>query len=251
MSSTPTRVTDSPRNDLQALDLAFLGSLLPGIIHNWATPLSGVIGATQLLERRGSAIKDLLENYDSLSRAERDELQKQLERNRTNVEILSRNAQHLADLLQVLVQRITRGNGSARDFFPLNELMQNELRFLESSLQFKHKVRKTISLETAVPATSFSYGYVAAAVDEVVTFVIGQHDYAQGVMEMDFHTVATDHQARITITARYAASGTADEAPDPLRLYMTRLEGDGWTVAYDHHPGQLTLALSRPLREPA
>ena len=41
-------------DDLKSQDLTFVGSLLPGILHNMATPLSGVIGATQLMEMRNA-----------------------------------------------------------------------------------------------------------------------------------------------------------------------------------------------------
>lgn len=248
MTYTPIRAANTARHDFQALDLAFLGSLLPGIIHNWATPLSGVIGATQLLERRVSVIQDLLSHYETLNAAERDELHRQLERNRTNVDILSRNAQHLADLLQVLVQRITRGNGTARDCFPLQELVQNELRFLEANLQFKHKVRKTISLEPALPASSFSYGYVAAVIDELVTSAIAAHDFAGGVIEMDFATIGEHGEGRIAVAARFHPLTTTEGTPDPLTIYLSRLREDGWNVEYDLNPGSASLTLRRPLR---
>ncbi len=250
MSYTPVRMTDSTRNDLQALDLAFLGSLLPGIIHNWATPLSGVIGATQLLERRVSIIQDLLSHYETLTAAERDELHRQLDRNRTNVDILSRNAQHLADLLQVLVQRITRGNGSARDAFPLHELVQSELRFLDANLQFKHKAKKCITLNPVTPASPFSYGYVAAVIDELVTSAIGAHDFAKGQIEMDFSTGAEHNVADIRLAMRFIAIAPTESLPGPMPVYLERLKEDGWTVEYASDSGTMTLRLSRPERPP-
>ncbi len=251
MTSTPTRVTESSPREFQALDLAFLGSLLPGIIHNWSTPLSGVIGATQLLEKRVSVIHELLSHYETLSSAERDELNRQLERNKTNVEILSRNAQHLADLLQVLVYRITRGNGSARDCFPLHELVQNELRFLEANLQFKHKVRKAIKLDPAFPASAFSYGYVAAIIDELVTSTIAAHDFASGLMEMDIETQAVNGWCRIKLVARHQSPSTSEDTLDPLVMYLKRLEDDGWKHEYQRRSNEVSLMLYRPERNSA
>ncbi len=251
MSHSPARVTDVSRHDLQALDLAFLGSLLPGIIHNWATPLSGVIGATQLLERRVSIIQDLLSHYETLTAAERDELHRQLDRNRTNVDILSRNAQHLADLLQILVQRITRGNGTARDAFPLQELVQSELRFLEANLQFKHKVKKSITLDPVIPASPFSYGYVAAVIDELVSSAIGAHDFARGQLEMDFSTRAEHPLAVFGIAVRLIPLAPSENLSGPMPIYLERLKEDGWTVEFAADGGTMTLRLSRPERSAA
>ena len=249
MTSVQTPTTSQSSHDFQALDLAFLGSLLPGIIHNWATPLSGVIGATQLLEKRASTIEELLGNFDQLTDAERGELQKQLDRNRTNVEILSRNAQHLADLLQILVYRITRGSSTARDLFPLHELMQNELRFLEANLQFKHKVRKHVHLSPVVPATAFAYGYVASAIDELITFAIEEHDHAQGILEMDFATGDESGEATLRVEARVSPSDPSRSNRDPLEIYLGRLQEDGWSVVFARDSGFMRLSLTRPLRQ--
>lgn len=249
MTQVQTPLREPKSQDFHALDLAFLGSLLPGIIHNWATPLSGVIGATQLLERRVSVIEDLLKGFDQLTLAERDELRKQLERNRTNVEILSRNAKHLADQLQILVYRITRGSGVARDCFPLNELMQNELRFLEANLQFKHKVRKNLALDPATPATAFCYGFVAAAIDEYVTYVISQHDYSQRVLEMSFTTASEHDIAQLVIEAHFAPALHLDPGSNSLEVYLTRLREDGWTADFTRETDKSNLTLKRPQRQ--
>jgi signal transduction histidine kinase len=249
MPSVQPLSRESSPQDFQTLDLAFLGSLLPGIIHNWATPLSGVIGATQLLEKRATLIEDLLKDVEQLSAAERDELQKQLDRNRTNVEILSRNAQHLADLLQILVYRITRGSGVSRDFFPLNELVQNELRFLEANLHFKHKVRKQITLAAVVPATAFSYGFVATAIDELITYTIARHNHAQGVLEMDFVTGSENDSAMIRIEARICAADSGKSRSGSLDLHLTRLKDDGWAVDLVEQGNSLCLTLQRPQKQ--
>ena len=216
--------------EFQALDLAFLGSLLPGIIHNLATPLSGVLGATQLLEKRASTIEDMFEQLESLSDAERGELDKQFERNRTNVDILSRNAKHLADLLQVLVQRINRGSCSAAEYYSLNDLLQNELRFLESNLTFKHKVKKQVSLAPDVPAIKYIYGHVAASLDEFVVGTLSLHDFTKGISEMEFATDADSASVSLMATAHIILQQNPMDISGPLESYLERLRDDGWTT---------------------
>ena len=246
MTPTIPNKPESESPDVQVLDMAFLGSLLPGIIHNWATPLSGVIGATQLLERRVSVIDEMLRDFDRLTETERHELRRQLNRNRTNVEILSRNAMHLADLLQTLVYRITRGNGTARDRFPLNELVQNELRFLEANLQFKHKVRRTLSLKPVIPATSFSYGLVAALIDELVTRAIASCDAAQGNLEMKFATESDGGHAVFRTEARNAACDASIFEEPPIEAIIDRLRDDGWEVIFTCDAYSFCFELRRP-----
>ncbi len=216
--------------EFQALDLAFLGSLLPGIIHNLATPLSGVLGATQLLEKRASTIEELVSQMEALSGSERVELVKQFDRNRTNVDILARNAKHLADLLQVLVQRINRGSCTAAEYYSLNELLQNELRFLESNLMFKHKVKRQVSLAPDLPLAKYVYGHVAAALDEFVISTLGIHDFTKGIAEMEFSTAADETVVTVKVTAHLVLRPDQADMSGPLESYLERLRDESWTA---------------------
>ncbi len=235
------------QQEFQTLDLAFLGSLLPGIIHNFATPLSGVLGATQLLEKRASTIEELVNEHEILNTAEREELLKQFERNRTNVDILARNAKHLADLLQVLVQRINRGSGTSRDAYSLNDLLQNELRFLEAHLSFKHKVKKQITMCSGLATVRIVYGHVAAALEEFVVGTLATHDLSRGLLEMDFATEDNSRQAALAVLARYIPLGSPAPA-DPLESYLAlvRSEGCQTELTCDDSRRSLRLIFPRP-----
>jgi signal transduction histidine kinase len=234
------------QQEFQTLDLAFLGSLLPGIIHNFATPLSGVLGATQLLEKRASTIEELVNNHDVLTQAEREELLKQFERNRTNVDILARNAKHLADLLQVLVQRINRGGSTVRDAYSLNDLLQNELRFLDAHLSFKHKVKKQVTLGSGQTVIRAVYGHVAAVIEEFVVGTLAMHDLASGILEMDFATDEGRRGVTLTIIARY----NPREVPiqDSIELYLSLVHEEGCEseVTCENGVRRLQLIFPRP-----
>jgi signal transduction histidine kinase len=230
--------------EFQALDLAFLGSLLPGIIHNLATPLSGVLGATQLLEKRASTIEELVEQLESLAEAERAELVKQFDRNRTNVDILARNAKHLADLLQVLVQRINRGSCNAPEYYSLNDLLQNELRFLDSNLTFKHKVKKQVSLAPDLPVIKCVYGHVAAALDEFVISTLSLHDFGKGISEMDFATACDSDNVTLDVIARLVLHPNPMDISGPLESYLDRLREENWKIQCECSDVRRALCLS-------
>jgi signal transduction histidine kinase len=247
--NAPSLQEKMQEQEFQVLDLAFLGSLLPGIIHNLATPLSGVLGATQLLEKRASTMEELVEGLESLTEAERSELNSQFTRTRTNVDILSRNAKHLADVLQIIVHRINRGNGSTREFFSLNELIQNELRFLDANLTFKHKVKKTITLGPDLPAAKAVYGHVASVLDEFVSGTVALHNFSQGIMTMEFVTGATDRHVTLDIAAPVIRLENSVEATEPLDFYLQRLRGDSWLAQVQSDPELRRLALACPRRD--
>jgi signal transduction histidine kinase len=236
--------------EFQALDLAFLGSLLPGIIHNLATPLSGVLGATQLLEKRASTIEELVAQLESLAEAERAELAKQFDRNRTNVDILARNAKHLADLLQVLVQRINRGSCTAAEYYSVNDLLQNELRFLESNLAFKHKVKKQVSLAPDLPVIKYVYGHVAAAMDEFVISSLSLHDFSKGISEMEFATSANEAVVMVNVIGHLIMQQNPMDVAGPLESYLQRLREENWTAQCSMSSDLRKLHLSCPRPAP-
>jgi hypothetical protein len=243
-SASPT--PSSQAQEFQDLELSFLGSMVPGIIHNMATPLSGVLGATQLLEKRAATISEILEGGGDMGEAQRTELMKQLDRNRANVDILARNARHLADILQALVQRIHRGSSGVREYHSLNELLQNELRFLDANLNFKHKVKKQLSLGAEVRTAKYLYGHVAAAIDEFVISSLAAHDFKQGVLEMDFRTGPADSRMALWIEVRCASAVPAAEECATLNSCLELLRADGWMAEVESDYGVRRLHLLCP-----
>jgi signal transduction histidine kinase len=241
-----TSASPGQTQEFQDLELSFLGSLVPGIIHNMATPLSGVLGATQLLEKRGAAISEIVSDTQGMGEAERTELIKQLDRNRANVDILSRNARHLADILHCLVQRINRGSSSLKEYHSLNELLQNELLFLDANLNFKHKVKKQLSLGTEVRTAKYVYGQVAATIDEFVSSSLAAHDFKRGVMEMDFRTGPADSRMALWIEVRGASAVPAAEECATLYSCLDILRADGWAVELESNDGVRRLRLLCP-----
>ncbi|MBK6766194.1 MAG: hypothetical protein IPG71_07710 [bacterium] len=152
----------------ESLELAFLGSLLPGIVHNLATPLSGVIGATQLLEMRIGEQERILAELERSAPTQLEALLLQHKKSCNNLDIMSRNARHLTELLQIIIRRFHRCAQDTPAPQSLFELVSNELQFLDANLTYKHKVRKRFDLSTE-PLTVYAvYRHVVAVIDEFV-----------------------------------------------------------------------------------
>jgi signal transduction histidine kinase len=232
----------------QILDLAYIGSMLPGIIHNLSTPLSGVMGATQLLEMRSTSLEDMLKEINELDESARQELQKQFDRSRMNVDIIARNAKVLSDILHVLVQRVSRGGLSRSDSYSLNDLLQNELRFLDANLDFKHKVKKSIQLAPDVHLVEYVYCHVANAIEEFVSEALKRHDFKQKLMEMDFVTTTDETHMTLTMTARLTSNSIGIPHSLSSMDVLNRLREAGWNVDQSEAPETISLTLSCPRR---
>jgi PAS domain S-box-containing protein len=117
---------------IQASRMAFLGVYSQGIIHNLNGPLNTVLGFSTLLCR-----------------------------NNPEAEIPRRikcDAQRMAGLVMSLAHRWKRAGGTQWEALNLNEIVLEELSFLEADLFFKHNVEKQLELDPALPAIYGVYG---------------------------------------------------------------------------------------------
>jgi signal transduction histidine kinase len=246
MQNDQTSNSESEGQEFQSLELSFVGSLLPGILHNIATPLSGVIGATQLMEMRNVDQDKILERLDSANQQATEELTALLRKNKTNLDIIERNATQLIDLVHVLVQRFQRSSVRRKLPQSLNELLKNELVFLHANLVFKHKVRREVQLSDEPFAVSFSYPHIIGIVDEFVTKVIDAHDTKQGMANMSFATRFEEDMGLLEMKADYMPFANDLRGIDTFGIYLARIREDGCDYRFDSELGKAELSLTIP-----
>jgi hypothetical protein len=227
-------------------DLSFIGSLLPGILHNLATPLSGVIGATQLMEMRNADQDKIVERLESANKQAAEELETLLKKNKTNLDIIGRNATQLIDLVQIMVQRFQRASVQQKVPQSLNELLTNELAFLNANLVFKHKVRRDVQLATEPFALAMVYSHVISVIDEFVTMIVGAHETKQGMAEMKFATDFGEQGGSLLMQASYFPA--SDDLPnrDAFEKSLVRLQEDGCGRIFNSENGKADLSLRIP-----
>ncbi|MBM3325188.1 MAG: hypothetical protein FJY66_05925 [Calditrichaeota bacterium] len=222
----------------ELFELVRLGTLVRGIMHNLSTPLSGVIGGIQLLEMRAAAITEGIEKLKKPSEGSWQEIQSHHERNQKNIELISRNARNLADLLQNFVERMNRFTLKAPDIYSLNQLVEMELRFLDSNLTFKHRVRKSVQLAKDPPPIRCTFSLFAKAFDEIAYTAMECHDPQQGsLLEMSFSTETKADHVMLKIDcsvpfsrfeSRMSETDSSAIARPTILQCLTDLRIDGW-----------------------
>lgn len=243
-------LTPAQSPDFESLELAFLGSLLPGIVHNLATPLSGVIGATQLLEMRVGEQQRLLNDLERGTSQSAEALLVQHQKSCSNLDIMSRNARHLTELLQVIIRRFHRCGQEKAGPQSLFELVSNELQFLDANLTYKHKVRKRFDLASDVYTVHAVYKHVAAVIDEYVLRALAAHDFSRGLVELNITTNYVNSCGLLELEAKYFET---DEEPlelDALNMYLARLAENGATYNVAQETGRLLVTINLPRHAP-
>ena len=129
----------------KAFQETFIEELVPGIVHNFANPLNGIMGRSRLLQRK---LMDIMKSADIEKDASYLESNRKLVR---DVDSIAREADRLSILLQtVMVKFCSMGDRTAQKV-NLSELIELEMKFFDFYLDFKHSVKKTLQLDRELP----------------------------------------------------------------------------------------------------
>jgi signal transduction histidine kinase len=123
----------------------FVEELVPGIVHNFANPLNGIMGRSRLLQRK---LSDIMKKADMEKDTSCEENNKKLVR---DVDSIAREADRLSGLLQTVMGKFCAIGDRTVQKVNLSELIELEMRFFDFYLDFKHSVKKTLQLDRELP----------------------------------------------------------------------------------------------------
>jgi signal transduction histidine kinase len=129
----------------KAFQDTFIEELVPGIVHNFANPLNGIMGRSRLLQRK---LMDIMKSADIEKDTSCLESNKKLVR---DVDSIAREADRLSVLLQTVMGKFCSMGDRAAQKVNLSELIELEMRFFDFYLDFKHSVKKTLQLDRELP----------------------------------------------------------------------------------------------------
>jgi len=139
-----TRETDVYRFLEREFEGTFIEELIPGILHNFANPLNGIIGRTRLLQRRlEEAIRKTREAFPEAERILSEDHAKLLK----DIELITHESDRLFDLFKHVSGKFYAIGDRNMQQINLSELVENEIRFFDFYLDFKHNVKKIMDLD--------------------------------------------------------------------------------------------------------
>ncbi len=124
---------------------AFVGELIPGIIHNFANPLNGIMGRSRLLQRK---LMQIMKKLDAEKDASYVEDNQKLV---NDVESINREADRLSGLLQFVTGKFCAISDRAVQKINLSHLIELEMKFFDFYLEFKHSIKKHVHLTRELP----------------------------------------------------------------------------------------------------
>ncbi|MDD5087979.1 MAG: ATP-binding protein [bacterium] len=194
--------------------LAAIGLLASGIAHNINTPLMGIYGTAQLIKMKHPEMQDI------------DGVIQQVER--------------INSIIRNLMWKSRQEQESNPQEINLNELLREELRFLEADLEYKHNVTKTFSFADEIPAILGRYSDFSQSINNVIRNSL---DAMHGHERRELTVETSLRNGDIHITIRDTGCGIPEENREQIFIpfFTTKpLVGRG----HSDHPTGTGLGLS-------
>jgi len=132
-------------NDFEA---TFSTELIPGILHNFANPLNGIMGRAQILQRRlQDTVAKIHEQYPDAAAAFLESHKKLV----SDVASICQESERFYGMFQDVSGKFYALGSANMERINLSRLLAAELRFADYYLDFKNQVQKELDLGDDLP----------------------------------------------------------------------------------------------------
>jgi len=147
----------------------FIEELIPGILHNFANPLNGIMGRSKLLQRRIEENVKKLENlYPEAAVGMKDELQ----RIRTDIRAVSQESEYFFEMFKDVAGKFYALAAKNENRINISQLLEAEMRFANFYLDFKHEIKKSIQWDQDIPEFKGNTADLSLAFWRIIRFAM-------------------------------------------------------------------------------
>jgi len=181
----------------QAFVATFQHELIPGILHNFANPLNGIMGRAQILKKRIEVNqKKIQDQYPDIA-SEFSDIHKKILSDITSITVESDRFYNMFH--DVSGKFYTLGQ-NREERINISRLIASELRFADYYLDFKHEVTKEITIDDSLPDIKGIYSHISIAL-----WMLFRHATKRMKADQDKRVLlsATSDQNYVIISCRF------------------------------------------------
>jgi signal transduction histidine kinase len=97
-----------------------------------------------------------------------DVLLSKLDKSIRDAEVIVTNALKLSDNIKNMMNKRLHEDDDAPQMISLNQLIREDLQFLEADMKFKHEITKTCSLDESLPAVKGVYHHFSQSIIQII-----------------------------------------------------------------------------------
>lgn len=208
-------------NNYQALEdvfkATFIDELLPGILHNFANPLNGIMGRSKLLQRRvDDAIKKVNEQYPETAASIQDDLQ----RIRNDIYSVNKESEAFHGMFRDVSGKFYALADKGKARINLAHLLTAEMRFADFYLEFKHEITKYFQADKDMPEIHGNLAELSLAMWRLIRLGMSRALVSE---KKEFYLNAWQDGGKILIAMKYSGESLSDDKEDMIWCYR---EGD-------------------------
>jgi hypothetical protein len=154
-------------------NLAHMGSLLGGVVHNLNTHLMWVMGRAQLLQSRN-------EHFETFKDLSEEELAKTKQKNDKDITSILEGADKIDSILKGLgykIQMVNEGYTSVE----LREYLEMEVNFLMADMRFKHDTKRDIQYGPRSYYAKVDYNALSGAVSGTINAMMDHTEKGRSI----------------------------------------------------------------------
>jgi hypothetical protein len=126
----------------------FLNELMPGIFHNFANPLNGIMGRSKLMQRRlDDFVKKIEMRYPDIE----NEMGADYKKLKYDINAISVESDKFYSMFRVATGKFYILGTQGVEKLNLSKLIEAELAFADFYLDYKHHIKKDIHLDMEIP----------------------------------------------------------------------------------------------------
>jgi len=170
----------------EAFAATFIKELIPGILHNFANPLNGIMGRTKLLQSRiEENVKKMEETYPVAA----PEMMEGIQRIRKEIRTVIQESESFLEVFKDVAAKFCVLSAKGEDNINISQLMDSEMRFVDFNLDFKHSIKKNIRLDNDVPDFKGNIAELSMAFWALIRFAMSRAQSSQ----MKEVSITTEH----------------------------------------------------------
>ena len=209
-------------------DATLIAELFPGIIHNLANPLNGIMGRATLMQRRTAEhMRKMQALYPEMPADMTAGLKKIIQ----DADSIVRESDRFFSMFRDLTEKFSAIAPREEERINLSQLIAGEMRFADFYLDFKHEVDKTLCLEEQLPEVTGTYAIFSLCLSGLLRRAMR---VMKASAKKEF-SIVTRHDERSVIveigdTGEFGADGDDEELLDIIAL----LEDCGARIQRQH-----------------
>ena len=236
----------------------FLDELLPGIFHNFANPLNGIMGRSKLMQRRlDDFVKKMETRYPNIENEMGADYKKLI----SDINSISNESEKFFDMFRIATGKFYALGTEGVEQLNLSSLIEAELGFADFYMDYKHNTKKEIHLDVEVPYITGITAFYSLALWVLI------RQATKNVREQDrTFRIATTHDNRwVIVTISHIGNSLVQgwqdillprhEDPDPLStctddqknlmyaLMLFKKSSDGVEMTHDDDADLLTIRI--------